>query len=536
MSDKAVNRRNVLRLGAVAGAAAAGLVNASTASAAPRFEDVVRTRRHLLLDAEGHRRAVDAANAAARANGLIEVPSKAGPDFVSLAANQTGFRNQGSRGTCYAFAACAAVEAAYKRKYRVDLDLSEQFAYHINKAGELYPDYMTTSVPHENNSSYWGFQGNADIVDKLARAAIPAESLAPYLDGGPMETLRVNNPACGTLTWEATQEQVDTYEFLEGHVPTAARQNARYRVARFAALPGSPTPSQVEAVIASGYELVADVSQHCVLVVGYDRTRRVYLVKNSWGEGHLIELSYDSTEWPLLSGRYVIDVENPNAAPQFDAFWVGRWQMDHDGWRGELVIRRTTDYRSTQGAPTKLGSYYRDGKRYDVNGVTAQNGQGLHFWIADTTNKVQPGARSGQEFWAYVHSGDVRQAAGFTTWSGIPFGVSLARGAQPGRPTGGFTANDWIGAWDMNHDGWQGTLRITSARPFAATYTRSNGQVLTVGGGLDATHAHVLRATIPFSPDNNQAFQLHAHTREKDVFSGTTQWAGLTYAAKGRRI
>ncbi|RSM81569.1 hypothetical protein DMH04_27175 [Kibdelosporangium aridum] len=522
----AVNRRNALRWGVVAGAAATGLVNPSAAAA----------RRHVLLDSAEHRLAVDRANAAAQLNNLVQVPEVAAPDAHSLAQYQTSFKNQGGRGTCYAFAACAAVEAAYKRKHGLELDLSEQFAFHVNKAGELYPDYMTTPVRHENNSSYWGEQGSCDLIDKLARAAIPAESLAPYLDSGPMENLRLANPACGALTWEATQEEVDAFEFLEGHVPLRSRHNAKYRVTKFAALPGNPTPSQVEAVIAGGYEVVADIPGHCILIVGYDRTKRVYYVKNSWGEGRLIEVSYDSTDWRLLSGRYVIDVESPNAAPQMDAFWVGRWQMDHDGWRGELVIRRTTDYRSTQGQPTKLGNYYRDGQRYDVNGVTAQNGQALHFWIADTTARVQPGAKRGQEFWAYVYGNDPGQAAGLTTWSGIPFGVSLSRSALPGRPTQGFTANDWIGAWAMNHDGWSGTLRITSVQPFVATYTRSSGENLPVSGGLDSTHPHVLRARIRFSGDNLQPFQLHAHTFGKDVFSGTTQWAGLTFGAKGRRI
>ncbi|MER7582610.1 hypothetical protein [Kitasatospora sp. NPDC097691] len=501
-----------------------------------RFEDVVERNRHLLDDPVAHRQAVERSNRFALQNGLIKIPPlKLLGNAVSLTAYQTGFRNQGSRGTCYAFAACAALEAAYKRKYGVELDLSEHFAFHLNKAGELYPDYVGNTTPHENNSSYWGFQGSSDIVDKLARSAIPVESLAPYLDGPAMDRLRIDTPASGSLDWTSSQEQLDSFEFHERHVPTAARLAATYRVTDHGALPGSPTPAQVEAVIAGGHEVVADVPGHCILIVGFDRDRRVYTVKNSWGEGHFIELSYDSADWPILGGRYVIDVDARDAAPQTAACWVGRWQMDHDGWRGELVIRRTTDYRRGAGDPTKLGNYYRDGRRWDVNGTTTQGGQGLQFWIADTTDRVQPGAREGQEFQAYVFSWDRADAAGSTTWSGMPFGVSLSRSALPGTPTRGFAANDWIGRWAMNHDGWNGTLQITSAAPFGASYTTFDGRTLPVSGGPDGSLPHVLNITIPFSPDNIQPFQLLAHTWEKDVFSGLTQWGGLHFGVRGRR-
>src|SRR5262249_53828249 len=58
----------------------------------------------------------------------------------SLAQYQTPFRftvgdqsviGQGGRGTCWAFAGVAALEAAYKRKYGVTLDLSEQYTFHM---------------------------------------------------------------------------------------------------------------------------------------------------------------------------------------------------------------------------------------------------------------------------------------------------------------------------------------------------------------------------------------------------------------------
>jgi hypothetical protein len=352
-----------------------------------------------------------------------------------------------------------------------------------------------------------------------------------------MDQLKASIPECGNLDiGTSTQEQLDAFEFSEGLLPTPARQRAQYRVSDFGALPGMPTSEQVEAVLRGGHEVVADVPGHCLLIVGFDRLRRVYTAKNSWGEGYFIELSYDSTTWPILGGRFVIDVDALDAQPQKDAYWLGRWNMDHDGWRGELVIRRTTDYRRSQGESTKLGNYYRDGQRYDVNGATSQDGQALHFWIADTPGKVQPGAQQGQEFWAYVYSHDCMRAAGSTTWGRSRFGVSLSRNRLSGTPSPGFKAQDWIGDWAMNHDGWLGTLSIASVEPFAATYTTSwDGTSLPVTGGLAGGASHFLQIAIPFFPGNPQDFRLFGHTRENDVFSGLTLTGGRTYGVQGYR-
>ncbi|MBA3529213.1 MAG: hypothetical protein H0T91_07900 [Propionibacteriaceae bacterium] len=490
-----------------------------------------------LDDIEAHVAAVRERNLLAERAGIVAVPEidiRHLLGIVSLAQWQTGFRNQTGRGSCYAFAAVAAMEAAYRRQHGVALDLSEQYAFHLNKAGELYPNYESSPSQHENNSSYWGFQGSSDIIDKLMRSAIPDEAAAPYLDDSQMEALRVATPVAGALGYEATQEELDAYEWAEGHIPTAARHVARYRVDAMAAIPGDPTDEQVQQVIASGHEVIADVPGHCFLVVGYNLTTREWLVKNSWGESDFITVPFDSPTWPIIGGRYVTSVVTPDSPPAKEAWWHGRWAMDHDGWRGELVLRRTTDYRQADGAPTKLGNYYRDGNRYDVNGAVEDAGQQLHFWIADTTDRVPAGSPSGQEFRAYVFSWEPRRAAGLTTWSGTPFGLSLSRDPIGGVPTGDFNQGAWLGSWSMDHDGWRGRLDISSVDPVSASYTPEGGSSLPVSGSL--VRPHELNLTVAFSADNVQPFDLLAHTWENTRFSGTTVWAGQTFGVQGERI
>jgi hypothetical protein len=484
----------------------------------------------LLDNPRSHEIYVAAANERAIRGRLIFVPTVPLGTRVTLAPWQTGFRDQAGRGSCYAFAAIAALEAAYRRRFGVVLDLSEQYAFHINKASELFSDYMTTSATIENNSSIWGFQGSSDIIDKMARFAVPEESACPYLADTQMQALLAATPAAGSLS---NQEELDAFEFAEGHIPTAARHACRYRVKDFRALPPNPSVDDVQSVIAAGFEVVADIPNHCFLIVGYDLGSRNFIVKNSWGENRFITYGFDQ---PILGGRYITDVHPPTAPAQKEAWWMGRWNMDIDGWRGSLVIRRWTDYRHGDSEPTKLGSYYSDGKRFDVNGLRLDEGQRLLFWIAGTTDKVQPGSPSGQVFQSCVFSFDPVNAAGVTHWRGIEFGVTMRRMPLPSRPPmSPFDENEWIGHWDMNHDGWRGRLDIWSVRPLRGLYRDASGIGRSISGSLRAGQPHILEVSIEFSPGFHQPFELCHSTWEKRVFAGFTTWNNRMFGVQGER-
>lgn len=209
------------------------------------FESLRADNAGLLADPVEHARAVDLANARAMDLGLVHLPepeqAPAAPSSLSLSQWQTGFRAQRDRGTCYAFAACAAMEAAYRRQSGLVLDLSEQYVFHINKVTALLTDWVNSPASIENNSTLTGFQGSSDIVDKLARFAIPDEIDAPYLTQAQMVAIRDTIPAAGNLM---TQAQNDAFEFDDQIMPMVARQHGRYQVATFAALPPGPASSR----------------------------------------------------------------------------------------------------------------------------------------------------------------------------------------------------------------------------------------------------------------------------------------------------
>ena len=499
---------------------------------------------------------------------LAAVPLWAAPpERASLAAYQSPIKNQAGRDTCYSFAAVAALEAAYKRGYGLDLDLSEQYAFHMGKAGELYADYMTSTVPHENNSSFWGFQGNSIMLKFMERFSVPTEADAPYLSSTAMLALRSSIPTAGALGFDSTQEQLDAFEFSSGNIPPQARERARYRVVSAAYAPKGDTAA-LETIIAGGHEILMDINlkwrwnmlrdryeynkdatggMHEMLLIGYDRIDDNFIAKNSWGESEFIKLSYELVAKAMTGGTYITAIAPPTAPVDQRARWLGRWQVDHDGWIGELVIRRFTNFRNTDGnAPTKIGTYYRGGVAYDVNGSFQNEGRSLTFYIADAPGRVTPGSFTGQRFEVHMMGREYGVAGGVTEWASIPFGVRMSRYGFAALPAGSpFNVHKWLSSFDMSHDGWHGRLAFTDysyttpsgSAPYwllYGTYTQDGRAPLAVTGKAFADRPHRLDMTVPFSAELRQRFVLHYHTREENVFSGVTWWSGYPFGVVGQ--
>ena len=450
---------------------------------------------------------------------------------VTLAADQSPQQDQQDRGACWAFAGIAALEAAYRRMKGLNVGLSEQYLFHICKAHES--DF--------GNHSLMGFQGSSDIIKHMERMRVPERIAAPYRTQADMIA---NIPAAATLNASASsaQEQRDDFEFSPLHIPLASRGTARFGVKSSGVLTNF-TIADLENVLRAKHEVVVNVTTggggHVLLLVGFNSTQKYFIAKNSWGEPGLIRIAYQNDpQFSINMGiaHYIIDVIDP--AIDRRASFVGQWDMDHDGWRGRLTLRRFTDLRAasdsfTADAATKLGSYYLSGAKHDVTGWFAADGQTAHLRIADIGG-------GGQDFTLSVFSNDVGVAAGDTSWSGTPFGAQTRRPAIEAAPADPFERTDWLGTWEMNHDGWRGILTVDGVRPdggAALSYQRSTGEVRPVRGAVRPGQLHVLDLTIDFGPDNNaQAFTLHHHTREKGMASGFTTWADRRFGAVAKKL
>jgi hypothetical protein len=172
------------------------------------------------------------------------------------------------------------------------------------------------------------------------------------------------------------------------------------------------------------------------------------------------------------------------------------------------------------------------------------DGQHASFWIADSPGKIQPGIEVGQSFSTYIFSWEPSSVAGTTVWSNLTFGAQLSLDPINATPAQPFNRNLWLGTWNMDHDGWHGQLKITGFGtatlfgiflPVIATYQPIGGAPLATSALLWVGAQHHLWMEISFATNNVQPFDLYHHTWEADLFSGTTQWGGMTFGVRGHR-
>lgn len=421
---------------------AGGIATAQTQEREQLYVVSKEGRRYPVEPVEGYQRRLATARSQSSAEkqsteALQSRNAAAPPASHSLAQHQTPIKDQMDRGTCWAFAGVAAMEAAYRRKYNLRLDLSEQYTFHMLKAMELQP-----RVP-DNNTSLVGFQGSSDIVKHLSRYAIPEERFAPYLNGTQMEQLRVKLKV-GDIVNNPTQMGYDTFEFSEEHIPSAARWNARYQVTDYGWVSNPSDLAALEQTLADNHEIVADFDLrwrfnaagnvyefdpksagggHVLLIIGYDRNQQMFILKNSWGEGDFIRVTYDFVKNCIGGAYYIKNVADPNRPPQKKARYLGFWNFEefynNSPVKGTLVIRRFTELRAGDpNARTKLGTLYANNGSLDVYGHFTDDGDGVVLDInltpgqsAVSLHVVYPFG-----FWAFVDRGYTGAIEKGTDW------------------------------------------------------------------------------------------------------------------------
>ena len=433
--------------------------------------------------------------------------------------------SQGSRGSCWAFAGIAALEAAYARK-GTSVDLSEQYLFSLSKAHENH-------VAGPGIHSLVDAQGSSDVVHHLSYWAVPLSAHVPYIDRPQLQALASAIPGTGgalSPSGGGTKEQADWFEFDLRTVPLLGRWFAQYRVKSFARLTNFST-IDIKRALAAGYDVVVDVNDkinvggHALLIHGYDDATQTFDIKNSQRLPEFATMRYSGDpQFDILYNQayYITDVSPIET--QWPAMWVGRWETDHDGWRGRLVLRRFIDIRGDGRLPDpenrlSLGTWYGDdGRSLDVVGGFVDSGRGLRCNIGD------------QPFELYLHTRDPYRAGGRCTWNGTPFGVVISRGTAVGAG-GGFDRTETIGTWDVVHDGWRGQLQIGGDPAYVQA---ADGVIRRAWIDPGAT-AHVVDTHVDFGGDNrDQHFQLLVHTHEDGRLGGVTSWGGTGWPVEGR--
>jgi fibronectin type 3 domain-containing protein len=352
--------------------------------------------------------------------------------------------------------------------------------------------------------------------------------------------------------WDFTQEMLDNFEYDNRYIPLEARKNAKFGATKIVFLSSQKTQDTalLESIISADQEIDAGFglgkldcgnptyddgtpvqtlngaticrypvvakswceqpgceglwewidangkygeSGHELLIVGYDRTRQLFLLKNSWG-GTLSYLwvPYQFVEEKSGGGAIVLAVRSPNLDPVPQEMMVGQWDMDHDGHLGSIVVRRPrrpienvtwnwdyTVFEYESGQLDRIGSYWPAGDdqpKYEVRGVMLDSPASfLQLYVDFSQTEPAPYGKDfvvpsqGQPFSLFPFSGGFAYshgnfAAGATEWSGNYYGTLLARPDVDLKYTpGSFTLQNWKDNFKLYFsNGERAVLQVTS--------------------------------------------------------------------------
>ena len=500
------------------------------------------------------------------------------PEAVDLRIYQTSIKDQWG-GTCVQFATTAAIEARYRRIYASDLDLSERFGQLVQKMSHLTEELQPQASCRENQLGAWGGGNLTYQMQLFTRYRLPLESHLSYTT--------IVDPH---LDWEASrctpgtdQDAMDDYNLASVNLPQLALENARFcaELAVFCPEGSLRDPAWCETVLASGYEVVfsaalcgpdptptngvwdpgsgGDCGGHAMLMVGYRHTDRVFIVKNSWGyDRRFGESGYTLMSYDWVEGGFVREAGYFTAAtsdapyPFQDHMLLGRWNFDHDGWKGTLDIYRFSGLFPSTALhgenDWRLGTYWgHDGITRRVNGRIDDHR--IEFWIDWDLPNLDYGDRQGLHFVGYVFTQDPVTLAG--TISDNRDGQTYAfygtkDGYLAGVPAvGPIGPSSFLGRWEMNHDGWQGVLEfddvqfplmaIMPSPQITGTYTPQGGTAVPVSGQLSNSNPREIWFDIHFT-GGSQSFHGYLHSHEAGILAGTTDWHGTPFGFVARRV
>jgi hypothetical protein len=443
-------------------------------------------------------------------------PGQCGHQSVDLSAQQTGIRNQGQRDTCTAFAATAAVEAAYKRSYGLNLDLSEQYLHHFQKS--LWLNF-TTTLPQPEIQPETNGGGNVPFqFAALTRFGLPLETSLPYIGSPTWQNPAGWTSLNGTL-FNTDQRALDDFLLSPTLVtyntpapitatvlPQGALDGARYRPlsTKTASASNLTSLAWYKSELQLGREIAFDVNLtrddpspsngiwdpgstawggHAMLIVGFDDSKQAFLVKNSWGAAAFDWFSYTwATGGRITSAMTIIDVADPftafgtNENPQLA---LGRWNLDFDGWRGTLDLYRLPDNGAS--VDHRYGTYFGpDGVARRVNGTFSGNRVDLYIdW--NSPNMAPSVLGQGMHFEGRIYEHDHTAMAGSmydTSGNAWEYTATKGRWVDGVRNTPvALDHSAYSGRWQLDVDGILGILAISAdaAGDISGSFTDSSG-------------------------------------------------------------
>jgi C1A family cysteine protease len=310
-------------------------------------------------------------------------------------------RDQAERGTCASFAAAAALEGIYRRadasRFR-SLDLSEQYINHVQKMVERSPTSRAGLM--EDELGCWAGSQIHYISAVIYQYGTPEEAVLAYNPTEAFEKTGSNlQDEDGHARSDAPQLSADDFNLDRNNLPDSALEKATYRPGKVYWLSDQEMSdsNRVEQVVAAGYDIMfglvlvddertddgawipIDGGQirggHAMLIVGYDRPDRYYIVRNQWGpdpdanDGGYSHISYDYLEQYAGDGAVLAEPVEP-VSRTTDHNWIAWWSFGDDGHMDIYRLPGTYSRKDPRAHDHRVGTWFdADGTAYRMNGT-----------------------------------------------------------------------------------------------------------------------------------------------------------------------
>jgi len=214
---------------------------------------------------------------------IDDIPSYLAESFTWLDRNRvTPVKYQGMCGSCWAFTAAAVFEANYLIKNSVSLDLSEQFII----------DCAKDDKGRRAGSCGGGWYGS--VFDYFEKENPETEEKNPYKtkDSFCKPVISAGDKKYSVAAWG--------YVRRDAGIPTV--EEMKKALCKYGPLASSVKVTPAFQAYAGGvFNEFAPVNgendvNHAIVIVGWDDSKKAYLVKNSWGE-HWGEKGYVWVEY-----------------------------------------------------------------------------------------------------------------------------------------------------------------------------------------------------------------------------------------------